>query len=355
MNSKRELRVIECSGTPYEIGLQYGEGCRDSILKSLEINFGILTSGYKISQEQLVDTAKKYLPLVESFDPELIEMIKGQAEGAGISFEQAFALRCTLELGPYYPKLSGLCTSFAARGKATRDGKTILGQNIDWYPGFPVDLLKVTHEDGLTQLTISLGGFAECTLSSAGFGICANSTLTPPENFHLNIPLACYLPKAMRQKTIGDALGVLCQAARGVGYYHLASAEGDIVGIESVFDDFNIIYPEQDILVHSNHYVTDRFKKGDLAYMGIADSYLRLDRMKRLMDMEYGDITVEKMMTILADHNDYPLSICRHYDSKTPRLFNAETLVSFIMIPEEQRMYISYGNPCQHEYIEYRL
>lgn len=58
MNSKRELRVIECSGTPYEIGLQYGEGCRDSILKSLEINFGILTSGYKISQEQLVDTAK---------------------------------------------------------------------------------------------------------------------------------------------------------------------------------------------------------------------------------------------------------------------------------------------------------
>ncbi|MGB4701140.1 MAG: C45 family peptidase, partial [Syntrophomonadaceae bacterium] len=192
MNSKRELRVIECSGTPYEIGLQYGEGCRDSILKSLEINFGILTSGYKISQEQLVDTAKKYLPLVESFDPELIEMIKGQAEGAGISFEQAFALRCTLELGPYYPKLSGLCTSFAARGKATRDGKTILGQNIDWYPGFPVDLLKVTHEDGLTQLTISLGGFAEYTLSSAGFGICANSTLTPPENFHLNIPLACY-------------------------------------------------------------------------------------------------------------------------------------------------------------------
>ncbi len=32
MNSKRELRVIECSGTPYEIGLQYGEGCRDIYL-----------------------------------------------------------------------------------------------------------------------------------------------------------------------------------------------------------------------------------------------------------------------------------------------------------------------------------
>lgn len=355
MKNKRALKVIECRGTPFEIGKQYGEGCRDSILKSIEINFGILTSGYKISQDQIIDSAKKYLPLVKNYDPELIEMIKGQAEGAGISFDQAFALRCTLEVGPYYPKLSGLCTSFAVRGKATRESKTILGQNIDWYPGFSIDLLKVTHEDGLTQLTISLGGFAEYTLSSTGLGICANSTITPVENFQLNIPVACYLPRAMRQKTIGDALSVLCQAARGVGYYHLASAEGDIVGIESVFDDFNIIYPERDILVHSNHYVTDRFKKGDLAYMGIADSYLRLDRIKRLMEMEYGDLTVEKLMAILADHNDYPLSICRHYDPGTPRLFNAETLVSYIMLPEEQRIFISYGPPCQNEYIEYRL
>ena len=38
MKSKRVLRVIECKGTPYEIGQQYGEGCRDSILKSMEIN-----------------------------------------------------------------------------------------------------------------------------------------------------------------------------------------------------------------------------------------------------------------------------------------------------------------------------
>ena len=82
MKNKREFRVIECKGTPHEIGWQYGEGCRDSILKSLEINFGIPTSGYNISQEQLINSAKKYLPLVKSFDPELIEMIEGQAEGA---------------------------------------------------------------------------------------------------------------------------------------------------------------------------------------------------------------------------------------------------------------------------------
>ena len=74
MSQKRVMKVIECQGTPYEIGLQYGEGCRDSLLRSIEVNFGILTAGYKVSQEQLLATAKKYLPRVEAFDPQLVEM-----------------------------------------------------------------------------------------------------------------------------------------------------------------------------------------------------------------------------------------------------------------------------------------
>jgi isopenicillin-N N-acyltransferase-like protein len=355
VKTSKAFKVVECQGTPYEIGFQYGSGCRDSILRSIEINFGILTAGYGISKEKLIETAKKYLPAVENFDPEIIETIKGQATGAGVSFDEAFALRCTLEIGPYYPIISGLCTSFAVTGKATKDGKTILGQNIDWYPGFPVDLLKIKRNDGITQLTLSLGGFAEYTLSSAGFGMCANSTMTPTDGFRLNIPLACYLPKAMRQKNISDALGVLCQAARGVGYYHLASAEGDMVGIESVFDDFNILYSENDTLIHSNHYLTERFKKGDLAYMGIPDSYLRLPRIRDLIRKNYGQITPATMMDILSDHNSYPLGICRHYDNETQRLFNAETLASFIMVPEDRKMYIAWGTPCQYEYVTYEL
>lgn len=45
--------------------------------------------------------------------------------------------------------------------------------------------------------------------------------------------------------------------------YNLASSKGDIIGFESTFDDINILQPKRDILVHSNHYLTERFKKGD--------------------------------------------------------------------------------------------
>lgn len=36
MKNAKEFKLIECRGTPYEIGRQWGEGCKDSILKISE-------------------------------------------------------------------------------------------------------------------------------------------------------------------------------------------------------------------------------------------------------------------------------------------------------------------------------
>lgn len=355
MKEDKKFKVIECRGTPYEIGRQYGEACKENILKSLEMNLGSLMYFSNAGKEEIIANSNKYLSMVKDFDPELIDFLKGESEGAGISFEEAFYLRCSLEMGLYYGKISGLCTSFAVTGEATRNGKTILGQNVDWLQDYPVDLLKIEHTDGLKQLALSFGGSWEYILSSTGIGMCANLTLAPIESYLLNIPCGCYLPKAMRQKTIGEALGVLYQAARGIGYYHLGSAEGDIIGIESVFDDFNILQPEKDMLVHSNHYLTERFKKGDWIHLFSPDSYLRVNRIKRLLERHYGNITPELMMEILADHNNYPNSICKHADETKPPQFRAVTLSSFIMLPQDGKMFIAYGNPCCSEYVEYTL
>lgn len=355
MKESKEFKVVECRGTTYDIGRQYGEACKDNIQKSLEMSMGGLIHFAKASKEEIIKKTIGFLPMVKNFDPELIDFLEGESEGAGISFEEAFYLRCSIELTMYYRKITGMCTSFAATGEATGNGKTILGQNVDWFHGFPVDLLRIKYSDGLEQLALAFGGVAEYVLNSAGLGLCANLTLAPVEKYRLNIPYGCYLPKAMRQTTIGEALGVLCQAARGIGYYHLASAEGDIVGIESVFDDFDILAPEKDILVHSNHYLTERFRKGDWGYNFFPDTYIRVNRIRRLMEKNYGHITPELMMEILADHNNYPHSICKHPDEKLPPQFRAETLTSFIMIPEDRTMYITYGNPCQYEYIKYSL
>ena len=177
-------------------------------------------------------------------------------------------------------------------------------------------------------------------------------------DYQRNLPFGCYMFKAMRQRSISAALRVLCQSARGCLYHVLASAEGDIVGFESTSDEFQILQPDNDILTHSNHYLSDTFKQVDGAYTtfrDFPDTFFRTTRIRRRMEQRYGDITPDVMMKILSDHNNFPSSICRHPDSSVPPGLMGETLASVIMVPEERKMYIAYGNPCQCEYLEYGL
>lgn len=277
--------------------------------------------------------------------------MRGQADSIGLSFEEIVTLKCMNELTFYYQNIAALCTTLAATGKATEGGKTFMGQNIDWSPAATIDLLKIHHSDGPVQFILSFSNSTEYTLSSAGFGICALATIGM--DYAFNLPLACYLPKVMRQNNIHEAMELLKQVAHGLGYYQLAGAKGEIYGIESISNDFEILRPENDMLLHSNHYITERFKHLDAAPQYIPDSYPRLERITLLANQQFGKLNPGIAMEILADHDSPLKSICQHLDPAGPS--PSLTLASFIMIPEEGTIYIAGGNPCEFEYIRYEL
>lgn len=348
MKIAKEFKVVECGGTPYEIGQQWGEGCKESIKQSLEDGFNGIAFMYKASKEEVILKAMKYLPLVQEFDPYLIDIIRGKADATGFRFDELFTQKCFQELLFHYNSISGLCTSFALTGEATQNGKTLLGQNFDWIPGVPVDLVKVHHSNGLDQLIISP---AEITLNSAGLGICLNGTFS--QDYAFNLPSACLTPKVMRQKNTHDAAEILKQAARGISYYVLADARGEMLGIESISNDFEVIYPENNMLLHTNHYLTERFKNCDIAAKFIPSSYPRLERVKTLMNDYYGRINPEIIMEIMADHENRPNSLCQHFEpAAQPPI---ATVMSLIMVPEDRTIYIAAGNPCEYEYVRYAL
>lgn len=351
MKNAKEFKLIECKGTAYEIGHQWGEGCKESILKISENIRSGMALFYKASKEEVISKAMKFFPAVQKFDPYLVEIMRGQADATGLSFEEIFTQKCFNELTFCYNNISGLCTSFAATGKATQDGKTILGQNIDFIPETPIDLLKIHHDNGLQQFILSFSNSSEFIFSSAGIGMCANATIG--KNYTFNIPVGCYLPRVMREKNIHDAMDILKQVAHGLGYYHLADIKGNMSGIESIHNDFELLYPERDMMLHSNHYITERFKEEDTASELQPDSYYRLDRIRSLMGEHYGNINIEIVKKILADHEQNPNSICRHVNPTVP--ISSSTLASFIMVPEEGAIYIAAGNPCEYEYVRYEF
>ena len=356
MKTATRLNIIDCGGAPYEIGRQWGEGCRESLKASLGMLYAGLERGpFRAGKAKVWDAALTFMAALRNFDPYGFEVLRGQAEGAGMVLEEALALQCSLEIAFHYGEIMGLCTSFAAAGKATAGGKAILGQNVDWHPGSTVDLLRVRHDSGVREFVLCLSGSPYYHLNSAGVGNCVNLTLGPLGDMKQQVPLSVTISRAMRQPRIGFALGILRRQARGLGYLLLAESSGGMTGLEAVADDIELILPERDVLVHANHYETERFKAGDWTPLLIPDTGARAVRMREKIESAYGEITPETMMGILSDHEGHPNSICRHADPGKPPELASASRASFVMVPAEGLLYIAAGAPCDYEFMEYRL
>ena len=356
MKIKKRLEVIECHGSDYEIGYQYGKAAEQNTKKSINDLMTRVQSFHGGTKKEILENTRKYLPSVEQLHPSLIEQLKGQADGAGVSFDEVFALRCWFELRWYYPKLTTMCTSFAVTGEATKDHKMIVGQNFDVSPGVSLDMVRIQRDDGMKELSMVFWAGGELTMNSAGVGIVLNVVPTPTEEQRVVVPCCCLMPKVMREKRLGNTLTYLCTHGRSMLNYTIGSAEGEIFCVETCPDDFQVIQPTKDVLVHTNHFLTERFKTGNSKSPGIiGSSYLRQQRLERLIASEYGEITPESMMRMLSDHNNHPHSVCVHPNMDYPPEARSTTVTSVIMVPEDNVMYATCGPPCEYEYIEYRL
>jgi len=356
MEEERRLSIIECSGDDYEVGRQYGEAARGNIDKSVNDLMARVKGFHGASKKEVTLNARKYLPAVEKFDPRLVETLRGQAEGAGVTFDEVFALRCWFELRWYYPRLASMCTSFAVTGEATEGGKMIVGQNFDVSPGVSLDMVRVTRDDGSRELSLVFWGGGELTMNSHGVGIVLNVVPTPVEEQRLVVPCCCLMPKAMREKRLGNTLTLLCTHGRSMLNYTVGGRDGEVFSVETTPDDFNVLQPVNDVLVHANHYLTERFKVGNSRAPGIiGSSYLRQQRLERLIAQEHGSITAQRMMRMMSDHHNHPHSVCVHPNTDYPPEERSTTVASVIMVPEDNAMYAACGPPCTYEYEEYRL
>ena len=368
-----KLEVLELKGDPFEAGRQYGEARGKELKHCWEIMCYGLGHVLGVSSRSIIDAAQKMLPAAKTVCSQGVLGVQGRAKGSGLSFEEAFALACYLELTLYYPWLAGKqpvplqappappptpstgCTSFAAAGGMTADHGTLIGQNIDWFAGSQVDLCRVILPDGSRQLRLSLMGNTYYYLNSHGLANCSNATLCPAGQAGPSIPLSLYLEQAMSQKSLSAALGSLCQNARGIGYYQLADGQGQLAGIESDFTRFAVRLPENGFMTHSNHYLTESLQPGDWGYSVFPDSYLRNHRMAELLSENRGKLNLELAKEALRDHQGHPSSICRHQNTDLPPEFRSESVASYISQPAEGLMHICLGPPCENQYHTYKV
>lgn len=353
--------IITLKGSYYEIGKGWGSAFKGKMEKVAQIELGVISNFYGISVDTVVASGKKYLPVAESYDPDFMEVLKGFAEGSGIDFDKFFAIRAALELLFFMgqPSASGMCTSLAVTGAATQNGDTIIGQNIDWHPQLPLVMLQIEWPNGVKQLSLSMAGIWEyslsCPASSSPYGVAATLTATPDTTLETpKVPISIMMNKASRQLNLNDAMAVFKGNNVNLASFLLANGKGVIRGIELGLNSFEILEPKSEMLVHANHYISERFKPHDIFLQHVPDSPLRYERLQHLLKQDHGDITPKHIMKYFSDHNNFPKGICAHIDPES-QLPPSATVASVIMLPKQKIMYVAIGNPCENEYRRYEL
>jgi isopenicillin-N N-acyltransferase like protein len=262
-------------------------------------------------RDVLCRSAMAFWPRIEALGPTFAEEVRGLADGAGITLEEAVLCQVRAEAGK--AGMEG-CTAFALRGAATADGGVLIGQNQDLEPeyGDVSILLRVLPDDGRPRALIytfagQLGYFG---MNQHGVTNYANALY----DFSWQPGLAHYPLKRLmlEQRCAEDALALyrdhaVCSAANVL----TSDASGVIADLEVRPEGASRYAGEHpDAIIHTNHYLSDAFRP--LETGSLPDSFSRHRRMTELVKDAWGGITVERLQDFLADHEGDPAGICRH-------------------------------------------
>jgi isopenicillin-N N-acyltransferase-like protein len=360
---------VELRGGPRERGRQFGEACREQVraypqalskvlkgeaqLRAVGVTGGAGGGGPSVGE--LEARALTFLPSFEAFAPHLVEEIRGVAEGAGVSFATALLVNVRAEVAGVRaaaPQRPDGCTSFAAGRGATAGGAVFLGQNQDQDPemeAFGV-VVRVRPDEGPPAVMATFGGLVGYPgVNGAGVAFFQNALANGVWRHGLpHYPLKRVL---LEQATVEDCLGVFDRAPlASCGNYVLGDGRGRLLDVEATPEGYDVLEPEGDVVVHSNHFRGERFSPGERLLGSLPDSAPRLERMRALLGAQHGRITLETVQQALRDHAGGSGAICRH-DPERPM----KTIASIVAEPDARRLHVARGNPCENDYVTYSV
>src|SRR5437773_1992802 len=180
----------------------------------------------------------------------------------------------------------------------------------------------------------------------AGLGLGTNALVTDTDVGEPGLPYHVLLRAVLDCTTVTDALQVLQAGPRSSSAnYLIAHAGGAALDIEAAPGDFTRlypVYPEDGVLRHTNHFLAD-IGPADLALWAMPSSAVRLQRLRAAGTTR----TLDDFGVLLADHADYPHSVCAHPDPAAHPCEQGATIASVLMDLTARRIWLAAGNPCQ--------
>lgn len=353
MNPLR-YREVEVFGTPREMGRQIGEAAKDEIRYFCEVALQCVNRTTRVSRAAAMEIVMGSIPYAEEYSPEMMEELRGIAEAAGVAFEQIMLLQVRNQL---QPDLDAGCTALAISGPGKHRAETIVAQNWDNDPvldQFTIVLTRRPLGKPALMTVTQAGLIAYIGFNDAGIGVCLNTLPAPSRK--LGVPHYFTVRGIYEARSLEEAVTAVRRAYRAIpANIMLATPQGP-ADLEVTTGELHVLRDEQAVgIAHTNHCLHPSLAATNRQFPELIQSHSRIQRIRELIDFHSSSAPgLESIQAALRDHADYPRSICRHANEDPVTGF-WETVFSVMIEPDEQRMHISRGTPCDRPYESYSL
>jgi len=357
MTSAQHVRV---EGTSYQRGRQYGRQAAARVRLSVQAYQQTFAHYAGWDWPTVRREAARFEAPIGEFMPAYLEELRGIADGAGLDLADVLAINVRTEVmyaakarqAPTTARLPTECSAFACVPALRQTDPVLIGQNWDWllHSAQTLVLLEVRQDEGPDFVTVVEAGLlAKTGMNAAGLGLVTNALVTDADVGEPGLPYHVLLRAVLDCVTVTEALEVLQAGPRSSSAnYLIAQASGVALNIEATPGDFTRLYPlfpEDGVLRHTNHFLAD-IHPTDLALWAMPSSVVRLQRLRAAGTAR----TLDDFGVVLADHGNYPHSICAHPDPAAHPCEQGATIASVLMDLTARRIWLAPGNPCQAPY-----
>jgi hypothetical protein len=304
-------RIIDASGSPRELGRVQGEELRSVIATGIRRWFDVVEPHSRMSGDAFVASflgATDFVAAIERHAPELLEEVRGIAEGSGQSFDVILAYQMMDEEWAYRVALARSRRASVEACSAVgvlREGSSLVAQNMDLpshYDGTQA-LLRLRPDGGPAVMVFTPAGMIGTTgLNSAGVGVCVNA-MFQVRHASSGLPVGFVLRAMLRKDSAADAIALLKSVPHATGQNYVVGDPESIADYEASPRQVREVPAKNRQVAHTNHPLVN----DDLDPGGRDDpDSTTIERLKKLeadLSRLGGNVTADDVKRTLSDRS----------------------------------------------------
>ncbi|MBN1224697.1 MAG: hypothetical protein JXB23_15735 [Candidatus Aminicenantes bacterium] len=365
-----DIEVVELKGTPRQRGQTHGEALRSKITELIEIWRDDLRRNRTTDPDASINDFlenTQFTKAIKTWTPDLLEEVRGIAEGTGIDFKTIFAYQTAEEEGWYARrKKSGVsghsarkCSSLAVYAQEGLPALTGQNQDFTLKDGSEA-LLHIKHKDSsLESYVFTLAGLIAILpgMNNSPLAVCANALpqLAPRLD---GLPVAFIARGVLERRSFEDALKFIQDIKHATGQNYVIGGPDEAGSFECSANKVSrfVPYPGATRVYHTNHVLVnddwDGAFEGNRVYNGFQNnSGARFQALENRLKDPSKKITVETAKAALSSHDNPQFPVCRHDPKPGGTGFTAGCGIAEFSDPPV--FHFAPGPPCSTKFKKY--